>query len=264
MMFINIRLFQNPAAHHAAGNPEIGRRPCGIFYEQDLELESNHNKPEQEGATQNAGIVPIRNHRESKSVDYSFENNNSHDESSKLTVRALTSLPGSTVVENNLQSDDHFEERAIDVPENGYILTTRSCENFMKMKDTKSDNDLFRVPQLPLSSMPKSASTKSKLNLLSYKLSPKVFGLSRPSISYENLASGSSSKRGLFGERVARNLSEDVEKSAIEESMEGEYIDIWGSLQEVNGVEAVLRESQDDLTRSCFLEGATSEPNLVS
>jgi hypothetical protein len=90
------------------------------------------------------------------------------------------------------------------------------------------------------------AKTKHESNLKHYKLSPQVYGLSRPvSMSTENLSSSSLKKKSLFGSKKKESKNEDSTFS------------IWGSLQELRESSTLAKQQQ-----TFILDGTYSEPNL--
>lgn len=159
------------------------------------------------------------------------------------------------------------QERPVDVPKFeqpdllfNSLLAARSCDDMMmtfERESTKilqnkkqmsidditmlgeppkppSDEHIF-LPPKPLKKMKKQQKTPEKKSnktddMLSYKLSPKVFGMPRPiAASFENLS-------------INRKNDEDFSN--------------WGSLQELRGSIAVNKPTQN------YLEGTYSEPDL--
>lgn len=174
------------------------------------------------------------------------------------------------------EAGNTVQERAVDVPDSIDVfndqrtIVVRSCDDLMvldkqdvynrDLKDKTSDH-VFLAPaskpsrkntskkSLTISGKIKSTQEESKLknesNLLHYKLSPKVFGVSRPvSMSFENLSS-TTKRRSLFGSRKKTKEQED------------DNFSIWGSLQELRQSD-VMKQPQ----HSSFLEGTYSEPSL--
>lgn len=285
------------------GGPSESRRPCGIFYEQDLEVDPRTVQPNCRPETPPSfGQTSKPSHRKSKSVDLTNCDAAQAMPPPRLPAanQSGSNTPRKVLLSNGGRT---YEERAIDVPANVDSMlaapTSRSCDNLMRAplqkEKRRSDAQVFRVPKLPASSCSKSAMLKggssgggsgnrdgrSMLNLINYKLSPKLFGgLGRPiSQSCENLRTDKKARR--------RNLMEEVNGCAPAEVIvldgeEAEYIDIWGSLQEVNTANDNPAAAYDDMmlmmdgvTR---LDGsrqqlfhldsggvaATSEPNLNS
>lgn len=103
-------------------------------------------------------------------------------------------------------------------------------------KTKKSSKNKPSCDDISIGSSAKSSNNESD-KLMSYKLSPKVFGVSRPvSMSFENLLSTSNSKN----------------KQTIDENFS-----VWGSLQELRSSDIIHKSSVN------YLEGTYSEPNLV-
>lgn len=175
------------------------------------------------------------------------------------------------------------QERAVDVPDSTDAFTdkhrtmvVRSCDDIIMVMDKenekyrdehpnknsneKQSDHVFLAPasktskkgenkkSLTIPGKIKSPYGESKIrnesNLLHYKLSPKVFGVPRPSMSFENLSS-TTKRRSLFR---SRKKNKDPEE---------ESFSIWGSLQELRQSD-VLKQPQ----HLNFLEGTYSEPSL--
>lgn len=141
-----------------------------------------------------------------------------------------------------------------------------------KTRNECNDNDdyVFLAPQVPtskrLTKKPKKSSSH-KLNyskepneLLSYKLSPKVFGVAKPiSASNENL---SSAKRRL-------SIGNDDSKENCDKKnvccVKKRDFNLWGSLQDLEILNKLSdnRQGADRTTKKDFLDNAYSEPDLT-
>lgn len=199
--------------------------------------------------------------RNSKSRPNDFYNASGSKEApsteDKLTVRAMPFPRKSGDVSNTASPSRGYEERAVDVPE-------PSCSE--PSEDLKQvpvrDDFVFRPPALPQGKWSGTKSAKQRLNFLSAKLSPKVFGhqRNRPvSQSCENITSDGDRK----GAR--RKLGSEIDQCAGLDKQGDEYIDIWGSVTEVNAQDCQRLYSEIDQAqqRRNSLEGAISEPNIV-
>ncbi|XP_055539266.1 regulator of G-protein signaling loco isoform X2 [Wyeomyia smithii] len=117
--------------------------------------------------------------------------------------------------------------------------------------------------------------------LLSYKLSPKVFGLARPmSLSVENISSVSTGVGGFDSEKSRKEETEELHcerRSRPVKRLSGGFSAIWGSLQElrsghgkhddtVAGIErnakAARKQHERRLSGLKLIEGTYSEPDL--
>ncbi|XP_021704482.1 regulator of G-protein signaling loco isoform X2 [Aedes aegypti] len=133
-----------------------------------------------------------------------------------------------------------------------------------------------------------SSSNRSSSQLMSYKLSPKVFGLSRPlSMSFENVSSVSSVGDGSKQSKEGSKDDQDGQRrSRPSKRLSGGFSAIWGSLQElrssskqqddsggggdvsdtvVNSAEVsdkTNRKQERRLSGYKILEGTYSEPDL--
>lgn len=242
-------------ANHYEGWPNIGAalqhvpntRPTGIATERDLcPIEGNSQDVNVEsGPEQFSAKVPA--------VELTLQQDSRSE--NKLTVRAMPfpkkSFEGvlTPSSHNNNGGDGHYEERAVDVA--------------IEDADGQRRNEfVFRAPTAPAPPPPpQTKSAKQRLNFFTSKLSPKVFGPSRNrpiSQSCENISTSSG------GPVARRQLSEEIEKCAVDGGEEDEYIDIWGSVSEVNEQECKKLYSEIDAQRQTFLEGAISEPNINS
>ncbi|XP_058839385.1 regulator of G-protein signaling loco-like, partial [Topomyia yanbarensis] len=169
-----------------------------------------------------------------------------------------------------------------------------------KEMDPVGDEHVFLQPAKPIKRSKKACSHKSKQSgppddasigsssnrssqhsgtgggdkLMSYKLSPKVFGLARPmSMSFENVSSVGTT--GVEVDKVRKNEKEEhngERRSRPSKRLSGGFSAIWGSLQELrSGLKhedsAMNMERSDKVTRKqqerrLILEGAYSEPDL--
>lgn len=227
----NYEAWQNLNVAHA--------RPTGIATDRDLcPIEGNLDFP--------------RESREARPEEYSARKilaMQGVGSENKLTVRAMPfpkpPAPAPTTPTRKLD----FEERAVDVPVDDGDDGQEKYDN---------DDFIFRQPIVPPPSAISSKSAKQRLNFLTSKLSPKVFGPHRSraiSQSCENICSPV----------ARRELSEEMSKCGMNSgSQDDEYIDIWGSMSAVNEQDCQRLYSEIDAQRQHFLEGAISEPNMVS
>lgn len=226
----------------------VQNRPVGISTERDLCLIEVNVQNADEGA----GGSPRTEHSYKKCapVDLSLEESTSKD---KLTVRAMPFPKKFGVLENSPKRA--YEERAVDVPEESV--------NSVLSEDVPQgsrDEFVFRAPTAPLSALGKTTTggkgAKQRLNFFTSKLSPKVFGMHRHrpvSHSCENITS--SREQPL----VRRQLSEEMEKCVS--AQDDEYIDIWGSVSEVDEQDCERLYCEIDLAQR-RLDSAISEPNI--
>lgn len=169
----------------------------------------------------------------------------------KLTVRAMP-FPKRSPLEVRSKTPTRrggdYEERAVDVPVENQVGDDHKPQEFV-----------FRAPVGPVSNSVTVSKAKQRLNFFSSKLSPKVFLPQRNRIvskSCENLVAKDSQRRG-----VPRKLSGEMDQGA--ETCRDEYIDIWGSVSEVNELDCErLYEEIDLQKRRNLLDGAISEPNI--
>lgn len=123
--------------------------------------------------------------------------------------------------------------------------------------DDNNDDYVFLAPQAP----PISKKTKKmvdKNQILSYKLSPKVFGVSKPH--HESDKELSKAKRRLSIESIKENVNKTVC------SIKNRDFSVWGSLQDLeilNRLEINQRTADQRTVRRDFLEPAYSEPDLL-
>lgn len=229
------------------GRPIVGAsvqlhnpRPTGISTERDL-CPIEGISQEISGESRSDPFA-----RKDSSIDLAIQQQ--QDTENKLTVRAMPfpkksaeGVLASPQCNNNNQSGN-YEERAVDVP----------ADN-----EEEDHEFVFRAPTAPGHMQPPTKSAKQRLNFFASKLSPKVFGANRSRIisqSCENISTGKG------GPVARRQLSEEIERCTSGE--EDEYIDIWGSVSEVNEQDCKRLYSEIDAQRHTFLEGATSEPNI--
>lgn len=264
-----------------------GGRPAGISTDRDLcQIEGGANKEELVELPPPPVVVvpsvqPFQRilHKKSKSVDFSFdgvENTAAAAErpaetESKLTVRAMpfprksSSTSSSPATKLNRppppggpnQPPQGYEERAIDVPEEVVLEGNRDGE------PEKANAFKFRAPVAPSPAAAKSKSAKQRMNFLTYKLSPKVFGVNRPMAqSCENISTAAASKTPSGRRKLV--LADEDAGEQCERRAEDEYIDIWGSTTEVDerACKRLYSEIELEAQRKSFLEGATSEPAL--
>lgn len=174
----------------------------------------------------------------------------------KIPETTVTAAAATTTSTNTMPSVGKFEERAVDVPPPP--LPQPSIDHDPLSHAIGHDEFVFRAPALPgqMVSVP-GKSAKQRLHFFASKLSPKVFrGQQRPiSQSCENICANGDECVG--GAR--RQLSEQMDKC-----VEDEYIDIWGSVSEVNEQDCQRLYSEIDaqVQRAQLLDGAISEPNL--
>ncbi|XP_039430662.1 regulator of G-protein signaling loco isoform X2 [Culex pipiens pallens] len=177
-------------------------------------------------------------------------------------------------------------------------LLARSCDDMImtleKEQPPKPDDatdHIFLQPAKPLkrskkacSHRPKPAADDGSNKLLSYKLSPKVYGLARPlSASFENISHAADE---ICGEKMRKVESAEVQQDQQQhrsragrsaKRLSGGFSAIWGSLQELRsggggkqgeGKElameqsVVMKKQQQQLERRPVLPGAYSEPDL--
>lgn len=134
--------------------------------------------------------------------------------------------------------------------------------------DDNNDDYVFLAPQAP----PISKKTKKKQKkatpdktnhsfvdeILSYKLSPKVFGVSKPH--HESDKELSKAKRRLSIESIKENVNKTVC------SIKNRDFSVWGSLQDLeilNRLEINQQTADQRTVRRDFLEPAYSEPDLL-
>ncbi|EDS31660.1 conserved hypothetical protein [Culex quinquefasciatus] len=180
-------------------------------------------------------------------------------------------------------------------------LLARSCDDMImtleKEQPPKADDatdHIFLQPSKPLKRSKKACSHRPKpaaaaaddgsSKLLSYKLSPKVFGLARPlSASFENISHAADE---ICGEKTRKVESVEVQQEQQQhrsragrsaKRLSGGFSAIWGSLQELRsgggakqgeGKElameqsVVMKKQQQQQERRPVLPGAYSEPDL--
>lgn len=162
----------------------------------------------------------------------------------KLTVRAMP-FPKIAAKDRNTG----YDERPVDVQMPEGIHPVPVSHNI-----NKSNEFIFRPPPVPTTNFKTSA--KQRLNFFASKLSPKVFGSSGRQISQscENISPRTS--------MIRRPLTEELDKCASE-TPEDEYIDIWGSVTEVDEQDCQALYSEIEAQRQHFLDGAISEPNIA-
>lgn len=133
--------------------------------------------------------------------------------------------------------------------------------------DDNNDDYVFLAPQAP----PMSKKTKKKQKkatpdktnysfvdeILSYKLSPKVFGVSKPH-------HGSDKELSRAKRRLSIESKENVKKTVC--SIKKGDFSVWGSLQDLeilNRLEITQQTADQRTVRRDFLEPAYSEPDLL-
>lgn len=221
------------------------QRPSGISTERDLcPIEGTQgNVSIHAESTESEHFA-----RRLPSLDFSTQDTSSE---SKLTVRAMPfpRISNERPVVSTISASDTYEERAVDVQ-----VSSPGFENAQSR-----DDFVFRAPALPVPSSSNIKSAKQRFNFFASKLSPKVFGTDRippTSQSCDNLSTN--------GQRSAtrRPLTEELDKCAEDSRGDDEYIDIWGSVSEVDAQECRKLYSEINAQRQTFLNGASSEPNI--
>lgn len=131
--------------------------------------------------------------------------------------------------------------------------------------DNENDDYVFLAPQAPpitkknkkkhkkLTDPPEKTNTSIIDEILSYKLSPKVFGVAKPQ-------HGSNSKLSKAKRCLSIELKENCDKNVC--SIKNRDFSVWGSLQDFEMLNR-LDISQETASRRDFLEPAYSEPDLL-
>lgn len=223
----------------------VNSRPTGISTDRDLcPIEGNPGDQHGEPVTEQFG-------KKVATLDLSAQQEGFSE--NKLTVRAMP-FPRKSPASGRTNSK--YEERAVDVPIEG------DHEETSEVQDSNRDQFVFRAPVAPCQQQQPSSgkSAKQRLNFLASKLSPKVFGPSRSRLLSQSCENVSAS--GRDGPVNRRHLGEELEKCAVDGGGEDEYIDIWGSVSEVNEQDCKKLYCEIDAQRQHFLDGAISEPNI--
>lgn len=143
-------------------------------------------------------------------------------------------------------------------------LPYRSITN-TKSNDDENGDYVFLAPQAPplVKRAKKKKTTNDKTNgtkstfdeILSYKLSPKVFGVAKPN--HDN------NKENKAKRRLSIEPKSDVERKVC--SIKNRDFNVWGSLQDLEMLNQLdINNSPDQRTiKRDFLEPAYSEPDLL-